>query len=65
MHVVFNIPVRFKGNLKGKISVDIISKSHPVRHWRTQGGVQTPRNSEVLKKLDQIPSSVEYTYVTT
>jgi hypothetical protein len=31
------------------------------------GGVQTPpppRNSEVLKKLAQIPSSVEYTSVT-
>jgi hypothetical protein len=38
------------------------------RHWRTQGGVwgfKPPRNSEVLKKLGQIPSSVEYTSVTT
>jgi hypothetical protein len=43
-------------------------------HWRTQGGGlggsnPTPphptRNSEVLKKLGQIPSSVEYTSVTT
>jgi hypothetical protein len=28
-------------------------------------GFQTPRNSEVLKKLGQIPSFVEYTSVTT
>jgi hypothetical protein len=29
------------------------------------GGFKLPRNSEVLKKLSQIPSSVEYTSVTT
>jgi hypothetical protein len=29
------------------------------------GGFKPPRNSEVLKKLGQIPSSVEYTSVTT
>jgi hypothetical protein len=38
-------------------------------HWRTQGGClggsSPPRNSEVLKKLGQIPSFVEYTSVTT
>jgi hypothetical protein len=36
--------------------------------WRTEGrvwGVQTPRNSKVLPKLSRIPSSVEYTFVTT
>jgi hypothetical protein len=39
-----------------------------IRHWRTQGvvwGFKPPRNSEVLKKLGQISSSVEYTSVTT
>jgi hypothetical protein len=37
-------------------------------HWRTQGGGlggSNPRNSEGLKKLGQIPSSVEYTSVAT
>ena len=31
MHIVFNIPVRFKGNLAGKVFVYIILKSHPIR----------------------------------
>jgi hypothetical protein len=34
--------------------------------WRTEGGgFPPPRNSEVLPKLSRIPSSVEYTSVTT
>jgi hypothetical protein len=39
------------------------------KHRHTQGGwfggFKPARNSEVLKKLDQITSSVEYTSVTT
>jgi hypothetical protein len=43
----------------------------PVRfyQWRTEGGgfnhSPSPRNSDVLTKLSQIPSSVEYTSITT
>jgi hypothetical protein len=33
MHIVFNIPVRFKGNFEGKIFVYIISESHPIRFF--------------------------------
>jgi hypothetical protein len=43
-----------------------------VGQWRTEGGggglgssTHPPRNSEVLPKLSRIPSSVEYTSVTT
>jgi hypothetical protein len=36
-----------------------------IMQWRTERGVQTPRNSEDWPKLSRIPSSVEYTSVTT
>jgi hypothetical protein len=38
MQIVFNIPVRFKGNFKGKIFVDIISKFYPIRRLCAEGG---------------------------
>jgi hypothetical protein len=40
--------------------------SRAVDQWRTEGGGQIPppRNSEVLTKLSQIPSSMEYTSIT-
>jgi len=31
MHIVFNVPVRLKGNLEGKVFVYIILKSHLIR----------------------------------
>ena len=36
MHIVFNIPVRFKGNLEGKVFVNKILKSHPIRCFLTK-----------------------------
>jgi hypothetical protein len=43
------------------------SQGHDKREWRTEGvfGGFNPRNSEVLTKLSQIPSSVENKSVTT
>jgi hypothetical protein len=34
------------------------------RRARWGGGVLTPRNSNILRKLSRIPGSVEHTYVT-
>jgi len=31
VHIVFDVPVRFKGILEGKVFVYIILKSHPIR----------------------------------
>jgi hypothetical protein len=38
----------------------------PLQQWQTERGVkQPPRNSKVLTNLNQIPSSVKYTSITT
>jgi hypothetical protein len=49
----------------GEVCICGTEQWHTERRGRGGWGVYTPRNSEALPKLSQIPSSVKYTPITT